>query len=76
MFDVFAQSALFNLAYLLLALLIGWIILLWLDRRLARGEGSFADHFRTMQASPVGLAIYLGLRFLGVCWLVSAFVRG
>jgi hypothetical protein len=76
MLDVVAQSAAINLAYLCLALLVAWFVLLWLDRRLARGKGLFSAHFRTMQVNALALAVYLGLRFLGICWLAGAFLHG
>jgi hypothetical protein len=67
MLDVVAQSAAINLAYLCLALLVAWFVLLWLDRRLARGKGVFNAHFRTMHGNALALAVYLGRRFLGIC---------
>lgn len=76
MLDVIVQSFGINLAYLILMLVIGWFILLWLDRRLARGRGLFAQHFQAMQANGMALAIYLGLRFVGICLIASAFIRG
>jgi hypothetical protein len=51
MLDVDARSAAINLAYLCLALLVAWFVLLWLDRRLARGKGrspSISAACRTM----------------------------
>jgi hypothetical protein len=76
MLDVVAQSAAINLLYFLVALLIAWLVLLWLDRRLSAGRTIFSVHFRKMQDAPVALAIYLGLRFLGICWLAGSFLHG
>jgi len=76
MLDIALQSGVLNLAYLVLALVVGWFILLGLDFRIARGKSLFSQHFNKMADDPIALAIYLGLRFLGVCWLAASFTHG
>lgn len=76
MLNVALLSAALNFGYLIVALTVGWFVLLALDRRLASGKGTFNIHFGKMQESGVALALYLGLRFLGLCVLVAAFLHG
>ena len=76
MLEIALQSGALNVAYLVLALVGGWLSLLWLDLRIARGKSLFSQHFNKMADDPIALAIYLGLRFLGVCWIASSFVHG
>ena len=76
MLDIALQSGALNLVYLVVALGVGFAILSYLDFRLSKGTSKFASHFNKMADEPVALGIYLGLRFLGVCWIAASFVHG
>ena len=76
MFDVAMQSFFIHLCYASFAVGIGWAALAWLDRRLAAGKSAFAQHFAAMQANPVALGIYFGMRFIGLCVLAGCFILG
>lgn len=73
--EVLGQATAIRIFYMGLAIIVAFVILHHLDVRLAKGRSAFAQHFRAMQGSPVALAIYLGLRFHGVCSLAAAFLR-
>lgn len=60
-----------------LALVIAFFALRWLDRvfepaELARNAGVFqATIAPKITAEPMAAAVYFGLRFVGVCWLLG-----
>jgi hypothetical protein len=59
------QSAVFAAA----AVVLWFYILRWLDKRAQ--EGPFKQVFDALAAEPVALAVYLGLRNIGVAYLVA-----
>jgi len=62
-----------NMVYFVLALAGGWLVLRGLDRL---GGMTFSENFKEMRDdNNLALAVYLGLRFVGVCYLASAFLR-
>lgn len=64
---------LLNLIYFSLAVVVGWAVLRGLD---ALGGMTFSENFKEMRDdNNLAVAVYLGLRFVGVCYLASAFLR-
>lgn len=62
-----------NLIYFFLALFAGWAVLRGLDRLSGM---TFSENFKEMRDdNNLAVAVYLGLRFVGVCYLASAFLR-
>lgn len=71
MTQVVALSLFIDLLKFFGAVTAAWGILQILDRLAAH---HFSDSLRILQANPIGLGIYLGLRFFGVCTIAARFV--
>lgn len=70
MTDIIFVSTALALAKLVLGLLIAWAVLRFLDRL---GGQKFTTFWSKLNADDhVGLGLYLGLRFVGVAYLVGA----
>ena len=52
-----------------IALVVVWAVLRVLDR--LTGVKSFVSLYQAMATNPLGLGLYLGLRFIGACLLVG-----
>lgn len=48
----------------------------WLDSRLASGKSSIDVAYQAMALDARALAIYHAGRWIGICWLAAAFVKG
>ncbi|TKA91822.1 hypothetical protein FAZ79_00515 [Guyparkeria sp. SB14A] len=68
MSEVLFTSTLFTLVMALAAVIGAVFTLRWLDRRAGH---SFREAIEVLRHDPLGLALYHGLRFLGVCLLVG-----
>ncbi len=62
-----------NLCYLAVTIGVALWLPAFLDRKLEIGFKE--DVWQKMGGSPMALAVYHGLRFVGICLLASAFVR-
>jgi hypothetical protein len=70
-------SFLLNLFYACAGFSVLLIASVYLDRRIQKMKGGhFKEVINEIHQSPPAMAIYYGLRFVGLCLLASAFVRG
>lgn len=70
-------SAVYKLAFAAVAVAMVMALLRWFDRRIekrlkAEKNGPFVDAWRRINEHPMAVAVYLGARFLGVCYLVGS----
>lgn len=71
MYAVMATGSIHTLVMSGFAILIVWLVLRFLDKAANR---PFTQSFEVINDSPVALAVYYGLRFLGACLLCGLVV--
>lgn len=67
--EVIGVSVLVTLGYAMVALILIRVVLSGFDRIVGL---NFKEAIRGISNEPLAMALYLGLRFLGVCLLVSS----
>jgi hypothetical protein len=60
-----------NLVYFTIAVATGWAVLRGLDKL---NGSEFSNAQRGMEDGNLALAVYYGLRFMGICVIASAFL--
>lgn len=71
MTELTIYSVAVDLIHLIIGLGVIFLALRLFDKLVAR---HFTDSFEKLYENPIGLGIYLGLRFLGVCYYASGFL--
>lgn len=71
MLDVLAVSQSLNLGWAIVALLAAVAFSRWLDRR---ARVTFPESLARMRSDARATAVYYGLRWLGICYLLGAVV--
>lgn len=73
MSDVVIMSTVLNLVFAVLAVVALVFLLRWFDKQAGVGFTEWIE--AVSNENPKALAIYYGLRFLGVCLLVGAIIQ-
>ncbi len=68
MTEVLVTSSAMTVTFALVAIIMGWFLLRWLDRM---GGVVFEQTVKGICDEPVAAALYFGLRFVGVCVLLG-----